>query len=74
MFWLEPGPLSATTTNVVYLCRPLVKWVKLIAGEYDPGLDVNHLVDGSQSSLNDIVGKPRNTLIPCCWCPALRPS
>ncbi|KAH9837352.1 Sec1-like protein, partial [Rhodofomes roseus] len=31
MFWLEPGPLSATTTNIVYLCRPLVKWVKLIA-------------------------------------------
>ncbi|KZT73220.1 Sec1-like protein [Daedalea quercina L-15889] len=31
MFWLEPGPLSATTTNIVYLCRPLVKWVKIIA-------------------------------------------
>ncbi|EPT03435.1 hypothetical protein FOMPIDRAFT_1046976 [Fomitopsis schrenkii] len=31
MFWLEPGPLSASTTNIVYLCRPLVKWVKLIA-------------------------------------------
>ncbi|KZT08568.1 Sec1-like protein [Laetiporus sulphureus 93-53] len=33
MFWLEPGPLTATTTNVVYLCRPLVKWVKIIADQ-----------------------------------------
>lgn len=36
MFWLEPGPLSASTTNIVYLCRPLVKWVKLIAGKHNP--------------------------------------
>ncbi|KAI0640015.1 Sec1-like protein [Trametes polyzona] len=33
MFWLEPGPLSATSTNVVYLCRPLIKWIKLIADQ-----------------------------------------
>ncbi|KAH9949388.1 Sec1-like protein [Amylocystis lapponica] len=33
MFWLEPGPLSATSTNIVYLCRPLVKWVKIIADQ-----------------------------------------
>ncbi|KAL6304888.1 Sec1-like protein [Sparassis latifolia] len=33
MFWLEPGPLSATTTNIVYLCRPLVKWVKILADQ-----------------------------------------
>lgn len=32
MFWLEPGPLSATTTNIVYLCRPLIKYVRIIAG------------------------------------------
>lgn len=32
MFWLEPGPLTSTTTNVVYLCRPLIKYVKIIAG------------------------------------------
>ncbi|KAI6048041.1 ATP binding protein [Pisolithus marmoratus] len=31
MFWLEPGPLTSTTTNVVYLCRPLIKYVKIIA-------------------------------------------
>lgn len=32
MFWLEPGALSATSTNIVYLCRPLIKWIKIIAG------------------------------------------
>ena len=32
MFWLEAGPLSATSTNIVYLCRPLIKWIKIIAG------------------------------------------
>jgi vacuolar protein sorting-associated protein 33A len=32
MFWLEKGPLSAVTTNIVYLCRPLIKWVKIMAG------------------------------------------
>ncbi|EMD42298.1 hypothetical protein CERSUDRAFT_102649 [Gelatoporia subvermispora B] len=33
MFWLEPGPLSASTTNIVYLCRPLIKWAKIIADQ-----------------------------------------
>ena len=33
MFWLEPGPLTATTTNVVYLCRPRINYVKVIAGQ-----------------------------------------
>ncbi|KAI6163733.1 Sec1-like protein [Pisolithus thermaeus] len=33
MFWLEPGPLTSTTTNVVYLCRPLMKYVKIIADQ-----------------------------------------
>jgi hypothetical protein len=32
MFWLEPGPLNATTTNIVYLCRPQIKHIKVIAG------------------------------------------
>ncbi|KAG5643134.1 hypothetical protein DXG03_001524 [Asterophora parasitica] len=31
MFWLEPGALSSTTLNIVYLCRPLIKYVKIIA-------------------------------------------
>ena len=33
MFWLESGPLSAVTTSIVYLCRPRIKWVKIIAGK-----------------------------------------
>ncbi|KAI0673738.1 Sec1-like protein [Trametes maxima] len=33
MFWLESGPLSAMSTNVVYLCRPLIKWIKIIADQ-----------------------------------------
>ncbi|KAI0714937.1 Sec1-like protein [Earliella scabrosa] len=33
MFWLEAGPLSATSTNIVYLCRPLIKWVKIVADQ-----------------------------------------
>ncbi|CAA7268102.1 unnamed protein product [Cyclocybe aegerita] len=31
MFWLEPGPLTSSTTNIVYLCRPRIKHVKIIA-------------------------------------------
>ncbi|KAG7452195.1 Sec1-like protein [Guyanagaster necrorhizus] len=31
MFWLEAGPLTSTTSNIIYLCRPLIKHVKFIA-------------------------------------------
>ncbi|KAJ4002193.1 Sec1-like protein [Lentinula boryana] len=31
MFWLERGPLASNTTNIVYLCRPMVNHVKIIA-------------------------------------------
>ncbi|KAF8482065.1 Sec1-like protein [Russula ochroleuca] len=33
MFWLESGPLSAVTTSIVYLCRPRIKWMKIIADQ-----------------------------------------
>ncbi|PSS29662.1 hypothetical protein PHLCEN_2v2810 [Hermanssonia centrifuga] len=33
MFWLEAGSLSASTTNVVYLCRPRISYVKIIADQ-----------------------------------------
>jgi len=33
MFWLESGPLVSTTANIVYLCRPRIKHVKIIAGK-----------------------------------------
>ena len=39
MFWLESGPLTSTTTNVVYLCRPLIRNIKIVAGKSSgPGL------------------------------------
>ncbi|KAF7337688.1 Vacuolar protein sorting-associated protein 33A [Mycena sanguinolenta] len=33
MFWLEGGALTSTTTNIVYLCRPKIKHVKIIADQ-----------------------------------------
>ncbi|POY72706.1 hypothetical protein BMF94_4536 [Rhodotorula taiwanensis] len=33
MFWLEPGPLSQAERNVVYLCRPEVKYMRMIADQ-----------------------------------------
>jgi len=33
MFWLEPGPLNQAERNVVYLCRPQVKYMKILAGQ-----------------------------------------
>ncbi|KAJ2925516.1 hypothetical protein H1R20_g11576, partial [Candolleomyces eurysporus] len=33
MFWLEPGPLTSTSTNIVYLCRPKIKHVKIVADQ-----------------------------------------
>ncbi|KAJ7794101.1 Sec1-like protein [Mycena olivaceomarginata] len=33
MFWLESGALNSTTTNIVYLCRPMIKYVKIIADQ-----------------------------------------
>lgn len=31
MFWLEHGPLNSSNTNIVYLCRPQAKWMKIVA-------------------------------------------
>ena len=33
MYWLEAGPLQQAERNIVYLCRPEVRWMKIIAGE-----------------------------------------
>ncbi|KAF8625204.1 hypothetical protein AX15_005509 [Amanita polypyramis BW_CC] len=32
MFWLEPGPLVPSSPNMIYLCRPSIRNVKVIAG------------------------------------------
>ncbi|KZT51079.1 Sec1-like protein [Calocera cornea HHB12733] len=31
MFWLEAGALSSQSQNIVYLCRPQIRWMKIIA-------------------------------------------
>ncbi|KAG8997603.1 hypothetical protein FRB94_003312 [Tulasnella sp. JGI-2019a] len=31
MVWLEQGPLNAQTTNIIYLCRPQIKWMRILA-------------------------------------------
>ncbi|KAF9055953.1 Sec1-like protein [Panaeolus papilionaceus] len=33
MFWLEAGPLTSSTTSIIYLCRPQIKNVKIIADQ-----------------------------------------
>jgi hypothetical protein len=33
MFWLKPGGLTQAERNIVYLCRPEVRCIKIIAGE-----------------------------------------
>lgn len=33
MFWLEAGPLNVGTRNVVWLCRPKLSYMRIIAGE-----------------------------------------
>ncbi|KAI5479038.1 ATP binding protein [Pseudohyphozyma bogoriensis] len=33
MFWLEPGPLAQAERNIVYLCKPEIKWMKIIADQ-----------------------------------------
>lgn len=35
MFWLESGAIATAERNIVYLCRPEVRWMKLIAGKFD---------------------------------------
>jgi len=43
MFWLESGPLTSTTANVVYLCRPLIRNIKIVAGKSPNSHPDHHL-------------------------------
>ncbi len=46
MFWLEPGPLNVTTRNVVWLCRPKMRYMRTIAGmSSHPGTGVRLAAD-----------------------------
>ncbi|GAA5998387.1 tethering complex ATP-binding subunit VPS33 [Rhodotorula paludigena] len=33
MFWLEPGALAEAERNIVYICRPEVRWMRIIADQ-----------------------------------------
>lgn len=33
MYWLESGAINQAEMNIVYLCRPEVRWMKLIASQ-----------------------------------------
>lgn len=33
MYWLEPGAIAQAERNVVYLCRPEARWMRIIARE-----------------------------------------
>ncbi|ORX37894.1 Sec1-like protein [Kockovaella imperatae] len=35
IFWFEAGPLNVATRNVVWLCRPKIKHIRIIAGMRD---------------------------------------
>ncbi|KAG9046525.1 hypothetical protein FS837_004275 [Tulasnella sp. UAMH 9824] len=61
MFWLESGPLNAQTTNVVYLCRPQVKWMKIIAGKLI--FFIKQLGAGSSPHTYNLILVPRRTTL-----------
>jgi hypothetical protein len=46
MFWLESGPLNIGTRNVVWLCRPRLHLMRIIAGESMR----SHITRGCRSS------------------------
>ncbi|KAF7302551.1 hypothetical protein HMN09_00889600 [Mycena chlorophos] len=58
MFWLEAGPLSSTTTNIVYLCRPRIKYVKIIADQIKA-----HARDGQKHTYTLLLVPRESTLV-----------
>ncbi|KAG8946350.1 hypothetical protein FRC04_011896 [Tulasnella sp. 424] len=63
MFWLESGPLNAQTTNIVYLCRPQVKWMKVIAGSIAVVDQIKQLGAGSSPHTYNLILVPRRTTL-----------
>ncbi|EJU02729.1 ATP binding protein [Dacryopinax primogenitus] len=57
MFWLEPGALSASTQNVVYLCRPQIRWMKIIAEQ------IKHHTSLSERHTYNLLLVPRRTVL-----------
>ncbi|KAK7686681.1 hypothetical protein QCA50_010281 [Cerrena zonata] len=58
MFWLEPGPLSATSPNIVYLCRPWIKWIKIVADQIK-----RHARDGQTHTYTILLVPRQSTLV-----------
>jgi vacuolar protein sorting-associated protein 33A len=58
MFWLETGPLNSTTTSIVYLCRPLIRHVKVIADQIK-----RHAQEGQKHTYNVLLVPRVSTLI-----------
>ncbi|GAA5821189.1 hypothetical protein JCM11251_004506 [Rhodosporidiobolus azoricus] len=48
MFWLEEGQLQQAERNIVYLCRPEVRWMRIIASQIktmpQPNQHIYHLL------------------------------
>ncbi|KAJ7201328.1 Sec1-like protein [Mycena pura] len=59
MFWLEAGPLTSTTTNIVYLCRPIIKYVKIIADQIKA-----HAREGQKHTYTLLLVPRVSTLVP----------
>ncbi|KAG8936355.1 hypothetical protein FRC02_002948 [Tulasnella sp. 418] len=57
MFWLEDVSLNVTTTNVVYLCRPHIKWMKIIANQ------IKGLASSTSPHTYTLVLVPRRTTL-----------
>lgn len=52
MFWLERGPLNVNTRNVVWLCRPKMEFMNIIAGELNNMWFVHLLLISVPSALS----------------------
>ncbi|KAF8314011.1 Sec1-like protein [Clavulina sp. PMI_390] len=57
MYWLESGPITASTTNVVYLCRPKIKWMKIVADQ------IKQTNNSSSSHSYTLILVPRRTTL-----------
>ncbi|GAA5858455.1 hypothetical protein JCM8547_007314 [Rhodosporidiobolus lusitaniae] len=56
MYWLEPGMLAQAERTVVYLCRPEVKWMRIIADQ------IKAMPQGNQHSYH-LLCMPRMTAL-----------
>jgi hypothetical protein len=72
MFWLESGPLTSSTANIVYICRPRIKHVKVIAGQF-LSQNVMRQLTWLKITSKDMPRSRENTITPSCWFHGFRP-